>query len=172
LKSAEEIELWWEERLLEAAEKSDYFLRLEDDVVVNKYITHNIMGWPAIHRQDFGVGSVFDLSDTSWYRFKESDGSVWNQEVWITAQGLVFRSELVPSLVKKMREIRGDAFKFRRVFRLNFDQVVAAAMHDLGYKVFFHEPCLVDCVPGNGQSVVGENHDDYRAKNFDPDWRR
>jgi hypothetical protein len=171
LKSAEEIERWWEERLLEASDKSDFVLRLEDDVVVNKHIEHNIKNWPALQRDDFGVGSVFDLADTVWYRFKEPDGTVWNGEDWITAQGLVFKSSLVPKLVSRMREIRKDAFKFRRVLRLNFDQVVAAAIHDMGLRVFFHEPCLVDCIPGNGQSTVGENHDDYRAKNFDPHWR-
>lgn len=172
LKTTEELELWWEERLLEAATKGEFFLRLEDDVVVNQHIEHNVKSWKALSRPDFGFGMLFMMKNAPYYRHKTEDGMTYSEDrIDIYGPGIVFRAEVVPSLVKQMRKIR-DEGRNRRMLLVNFDQILQQAAMELGLKAFVHEePCLVDCVKGNGKSTVGEDHDDYHAHNFDIDWK-
>lgn len=147
LRTSDQIEAWWEERLLLASERSEFFIRLEDDVVVSRSIHQRVSTWGALQQPDFGVGLL--------YRWKGSPSDSWNVErseafprvqdpYHMSAQGMVFKSALVPALVEKMREIRTQR-GFRRIGFLNFDTVLGQACHKLGLAVYLHEPSVVDC---------------------------
>jgi len=170
LKKTKELELWWEERLLEAATKSDYFLRLEDDVLVNEHIEENVKNWKALERDDFVLGSLFVLKGAAFRRFKTEDGQIYTKAVHqLLGQGIVFKSSLVPELVEKIREARRGPLYFRHNL-VDFDTVVARAAHLMEKKIFVHDPCLVDGAVGNGKSALPRDHIDFRSEGFDLHW--
>ncbi len=162
-----EIEEWWEDCLLDAAGRSPYFLRLEDDVLVGASIRHNILTWPALGEADFGVGCLMWLR--GWGE-PPADGRSPNFRK-TTGPGQVWLSEHVPAIVEAMRAIRSEP-GYQRFRRLDFDWIVALAVQRLGLRVYVHTPSLVDCTLENGISTCGPTFAGFFAHDFDPTWKR
>jgi hypothetical protein len=145
--TSEEIEDWWETRLLAASKVPDFFVRLEDDVVVCRNIRHRVSRWGALQKPDFGVGLLYrwqGTNDSPTIIDRSGDFPRIVDYQHMGAPGMVFRSGIVPSLVRTMRHIRKTRI-FSRFGKLNFDTIVGQACHELGFSVYLHEPSLVDC---------------------------
>lgn len=146
-RTSEEIELWWEQRLLKAAKRGEYFVRLEDDTEVSPTIQHRLLQWGAIHQPDFAVGVLYQ-----WEGSPRGEGTIDRSGRYprivdprhMGAPGMVFRSEYVMAVVEEMRNLRMTR-QFSRGGLLNFDTVVGQACQRLGLSVYLHEPSLVDC---------------------------
>jgi hypothetical protein len=147
LTTGEQIEAWWEGMLIRASQKSDFFLRLEDDVVVCKTIQTRILDWGALKEPDFGVGILY-----RWEGSPDHPGCVDRTGAFpkitdyfhMAAPGIVFRSEKVSEILDQIHQIRGTR-EFSRSGLLNLDTVVGQACRRLGLSVYLHEPSLVDC---------------------------
>jgi len=162
----EEVGQWWEQRLLDAAQMHEYFIRLEDDVLVHPRILHHTRNWSALARKDFGIGSLY------FWRYGNPDGVLRDGEeqyiahsLGLLGPGIVFRSELVPDIVERIRHRKRHG-PYCVQGRFNFDTVLWDAVNDLGYRVYLRSPSLVDCRNLPSVNIPGTTPD-YRARDFE-----
>ncbi len=145
---------------------AEYCLRLEDDILVNRHVLHNLSTWPALEDRDFGAGWLFCtkplLDDRLRVRRSRGSGTPYRAcKEMFAALGVLFRRNMIPEV---LRRLKGPAQ----------DIGLSTAVWKSGKRCFFHVPALVEnrvelpSVRGNGVSlryhVAGEL--------FDPEWKR
>lgn len=177
----QQILQWWEGELLRLCDEAEregqkYLLRIEDDVVVNRYILHNVCSWPALVEPKFGMGTLFlwDLLErdvgclarspftNSLYRHKhECPGS----------QCQLIPVALLKLIVPEFSAMRERYWRLARGFAM--DGAPSAALWHRGFRVYIHEPSLVDCHDRGMASAQGlVPKAPLVASSFDAEWRR
>jgi hypothetical protein len=177
------LQAWWAEAMRSAAEAAialgcELMLRLEDDILVNDHIIHNVERWDAVNEQKFGLGTLFypDYWDQAKYIFKQtSRGNTYRNTPDVEgAQGQVFRPELLLKFLPDVQQARDSRGLGKPCFPPSFDWGLSRAAHMHGLQTFVHTPALVDIhqqslhscltVDPAPQSAVGHY---WGAKNFD-----
>jgi hypothetical protein len=162
------------EAALAAARRQERILliRLEDDVVVNRHLVHNVLTWPAVGESDFVCGTLFTMDGRwpgdMWWGAKPSGAFFRRDERVGCGQGWVFNArrvaELLPRIAAAERKLgRGPLF----------DDHLSAAL--FGWRPYYvHVPSLVNCHDGCLLSACGKRwpaghfaHDTFRLN-----WRR
>jgi len=153
-----------------AAAPTELVLRLEDDVLVNRHILHNIQTWEAVHDPRFGLGWLYDpggstrtVHDVMYHRASEDR---WHS-------GPLHGAQAVLAWTRDMPTVRRQAGEYTAVHGLVFDVALAAPLPLLGKAVCIHAPSLAE--HQFGQSTLGNyQHYIYDTSNgtFDLDWRR
>jgi ADP-heptose:LPS heptosyltransferase len=136
--------------------QSDYILIFEDDLIFNRYLSHNLQHWEPLR------SGYLDF------------GSLYNPQLRATACSVAGQFRLVDS-----RTVYGSqAFIFSREF-VNYllahwedrhtlmDIRISRLAADLSKPAFYHMPSLVQHAPG--KSTWGGSF--HQARDFDPDWK-
>ena len=156
---------WWMERLLEYSGMCDWFVRFEDDVLVNRHIAENVEKWRAREDPRFGVGLLF-YPDT----YKSNRDPVTNEygshvvTMW-GALGVVFRSEVVPTIVEELRK-RPTHPKV-----VMFDGCLQRAVLRCELRTYVHLPSLVTGAQLSHESAWRGIAGRHNGLGFDADWR-
>lgn len=151
-------------------------VRLEDDVIVNRHLRHNVRNWAAVREPTFVAGVLFTM-DGNWppsemFRGATKSGATYRTDLGNAgSQGQVFKASAIPRMLskadealKRLRDDRGDE---------GMDAHVSRAMRALRTPLFVHFPSLVNCHEG---SLVGSDGKRKAAGffshgTFDPDWK-
>lgn len=141
-------------------------LRLEDDATVNRHLAHNLCTWDAPSDEEFGAGWLFSPGGVPgiWSYIRGSDH--WgNRARMHGAAGCVFR---VPDIAA----IAAGVARWNSEYGPAQDLALSAAIHAMGRKICFHNPCLVEhrLEPSTLGHVHGRMHTSLGA--FRLDWRR
>lgn len=189
------LQLWWENQMLAMAQKAlengcEWILRLEDDIVVNRYILHNIEKWRALHDPYFGVGLFFWPNywhETPWaFKRSEHTGAAYKDSVDVEgAQSQLLKSSMVEQLIPLTRKARQQRGLNKPTDSVSFDWSISRAARNLGlsthpgvaYLPFVHKPALVDIHNESLKSVIGATDSDPRFhywgdEAFNPTWRK
>lgn len=116
-----------------AAAQTSLVLRLEDDVLVNKYITHNVKNWEAVNEPDFGVGWLF--SPIAW-------AGRWPRCELNGSMGLLFKTKDVPEIMDGARQWLDEHPSQKG--QPHDDLAVAHAVWRMGKRIYIHDPPLVE----------------------------
>jgi hypothetical protein len=170
---------WWTETMLRLAGEGvdgstpDFILRLEDDVIVNEHILHNVSTWPALDKPDFGMGLLFNW-DGQWPPLPQSqrwhfDGSLRRLDLDLAgAQAQVFRASFVPKMISQI----SNAQRWHPPGELVYEKA-SRATRLAGKYVYLHRPSLVNCHVGCVMSADGCKHGGhFSRKTWHPTWRR
>jgi len=173
---------WWKDTLMRKSEESTaggkrgYVLRLEDDVIVNRHILHNVKTWPALDEPQFGMGDLFNY-DGMWPDFLDltrlrpvRDGVLRRLELdQIGAQGQLFASAALPKVFNKVPR----AFEMWSSCGCAYDHIVSRACNYAGFGYYAHLPSLVNCHDGCKLGSKGQLHEGHFShKTFSLDWMR
>jgi len=189
------LQQWWYDAMLEmclAAHSNDqsWMLRLEDDIIVNESILHNIYTWPALDDPLFGFGTLFhpDYWDSAPKIFASSPFSkekYRNTKDVEGAQAQVFHVDTLLQILPFVKEAICSRGLGRPQDPPSFDWGLSRAAFMLGCRqkyrkqVFVHSPGLVnlrDCSRSSTLTAqtkpqtVSEHY--WSHKNFNPTWRR
>lgn len=143
-----------------AKASSELVLVLEDDVLVNTHILHNVATWRYPHDRNFGAGWLY------------SPGGYAQKDVWYTGDwewhgtcGVLYRTERLPFLIE-------HAWKRIQAGR-PWDCAMAHACHLEGKKIRVHYPALVEHLhelpSAIGNPAGGRRHS---GGTYKQDWRR
>lgn len=187
------LQLWWEEHMLKMADLALannclWMLRLEDDIVVNKHIVHNVSSWPALNDPFFGIGTLF--YPNYWERipwaFKKSkhSGEIFRDSKSVEgAQGQLIRADRVHELIPLTRKARAQKLR-NKPTDVSFDWSISRAAFLLGHttygaplRTFVHEPSLVDVHQESCNSLINNIKSDpkfhyWGDHKFDASWKR
>jgi hypothetical protein len=176
-----EARLHYLDLLCRAARRAPYVLRLEDDIIVNKHLLHNLCTWPALRDEYFGMGLAFvnrllyeephnyDNHTNQYGVYRNPASTPWAQAHFF--KSLPLRSA-VESYWQLLYEKRGLGARCENM-SLAFDWAITQAMGDRGYRVYLHQPSLADCTEVADVRVSGAIiRVPHRARDFDPDWKR
>jgi len=187
--------LFWLMALLRHARRGKYVLCLDDDVIVNRHILHNLASWPALEDPNFGMGVAFcggmvlepPLIQTPYG---------WRRERALTPQSQAhfYRSEILTEATMRIWDVlHKEGYRGIKIEKIvyRFDGNITAAFGALRRRIYVHRPSLVDCSEvsmieslaerrprGKGarevadfkiRNVQGRPH---RALDFDLEWRR
>lgn len=167
------------------ARRAPYVLRLEDDIIVNRHIMHNLVTWNATRQPDFAVGVLF--VNHLLYQFPQSDDNHTDQTTGLVyreptstpwAQAHLYSSyHLIPAAQRYFEEL---AEKFPSYYRelhrsaLAFDWAITKAVGRMGLRVYLHQPSLAQCTEVGDHRALSRKKVPvpHRAQDFDQDWRR
>lgn len=153
-----------------AAAKTDYVIRFEDDVLVNRHILHNVVTWPALADPLFGAGWLFvpEIAFGVAKHVRSSRGIKYRNtpEMW-AALAIVLPTKLVPLCLDELKQtVKADQ-----------DLVISRAVWKAGKRCFFHEPVLAE--NRDPVSAVGTRYPRGTTKKhlfagrlFSADWKR
>src|SRR5690606_38757116 len=166
----------------------EWILRLEDDVLVNRYILHNLCTWPATQHPKFAFGTLF-MPDY-WHRTprifrKEPDESCMYRDTKEVegAQGQFVRVSTFERYLNGVPKARRDRGLAKPTNHSSFDLALSRAAWAYEKRVFVHSPALVDLHQESLQSKIdlpkhlgaspADPHSHYWGhRAFDPEWRR
>lgn len=118
----------------------DWTLRLEDDVIVNKHLVHNVCRWRAPVHRLFGAGwlSVTNqmLDDTA-HISRQGDFRCREYMACHFAGGVLMSTKLLGQLMPRIEE------RMRKPGSFAPGVSISSAVWKAGRRVFFHEPSLV-----------------------------
>jgi hypothetical protein len=136
--------------------KADYFLLLEDDLVFNRNIRHNLLKWNPLHRGDIALGSLYNPYLTCLALDPLNNCSIVDPETVYGSQAFILPRPTVEYLVKHWNEVEGMQ-----------DIKISRLAGRLKHPVYYHTPSLVNHI--GQQSVWGGSY--HHACDFDPSWR-
>lgn len=150
--------------LAEASNGESLILILEDDLLVNRHIRHNVLTWQAPHNLRFGAGwlyrngGLYNGGADLWSPNAEVDGgcaTLW----W----GRTLRAA-IPLLEEWFAAHEGP---------LGHDSGLAWAVYRMGLRICFHAPPLVEHRI-DAPSLIGNPHTEWHTTrgSFRSDWRR
>lgn len=113
----------------------EYALRLEDDVVVNQYICENLMSWRVTSASDFGAGWLWR---SPYVKRKTADALAVRGQV-TGSLGVLIRPAVAARCLERLAEERLWESAEREQ-----DRALSQSLCDLGYRVYFHEPPLIE----------------------------
>lgn len=174
---------WWKDTLMRKSEESTaggkrgYVLRLEDDVIVNRHILHNVKTWPALDEPKFGVGDLFnydqtwpDLADRMRIRRVREDVFRRLELDQVGSQGQLLAAAAIPAILAKVG--RAHEYYSNKLF-ISYDLMTSRPCAYAGYGFYAHIPSLVNCHDGCRASTWNSKRDGlFSHKNFDLDWKR
>lgn len=190
------LQQWWQQQWLKAAKLAEeqdcqWILRLEDDIIVNRHIRHNVLTWPALRDPDFGLGTVFWMDywdkDPEIFKTSEHSGEDYRDTPDVEgAQGQVLKTTMVPDLIEASKQAIIDRGFPKHV---SFDWSLSRGAHQLGlqiqersgvpFRTFVHYPSLVNITEASRTTTLSENATPqqwdahYWANNsFSADWKR
>jgi hypothetical protein len=179
-----QIGKWWVEQWEEAGKKATgrgaaLVLRLEDDVVVNRHLEHNVSSWPAVRLPDFGVGSLF-LEDSLIARLAPFEVDTQTGAMRTHLDRLAFgQAQVVPA--EQCGLFARTAFAATEALRRagtasesEFDCGLTRAAHDYGKRTYLHVPSLVQTTALSGESILDRNASRAHSasRTWKSDWRR
>lgn len=143
-----------------------YSLRLEDDVLVNRNILHNLATWPALGEESFGVGWLFCSEALLKARRSVGYGRASktpyrNSREMFASLGILFPRAVIPQVLGKLTGYSQDL-------------AISRAVWDCGRRCFFHVPALVENrirVPSARGNVADPRYH-TTCGFFDKDFRR
>ena len=153
---------FWRDMLKQAAvRKCKYVLRLEDDVIVNEHILHNLATWPALNHAKFGYGTLFVPNywhkNPQHFKREPDDQCMFRNLIDVEGgQGQLASVETFSKIldgVPRAREQRGLA---KPTHAPSFDWALSRSAWQLGLRVFVHSPALVDIHEGSLESKIDE----------------
>ena len=167
--------------------RCSYILRLEDDILVNRHILHNVCRWRAVNSSKFGLGTLFQPD----YWLRRPELFERDQETGLTfrntkdvegAQAQLIRTDLVEELLEGVPKARVEKGLWQAHQQPSFDWSLSRAAWALGLRVFVHEPALVNLHEGSQSSTIDltqhrtqvphpECEHYWGHKSFKPDWR-
>jgi hypothetical protein len=167
---------WWCETMLRLAKEPvngvvpKFIVRLEDDVIVNQHIGHNVRAWRAYDEPDFGMGLLFNW-DNQWPARKTLTkvGHVRRKDLNLCcAQGQVFLTSHLPALIRSIPVAQRSGVRGELIF----DWIVTRACRLAGKYVYSHLPSLVNCHSGCRVGATGIHHQGHSSsKTFQLTWR-
>jgi len=149
---------WRETHLLAAQSETDLVLVLEDDVIVNRNILHNVSTWCWPKHKEFRAGWLMNVGARSGY-------DEWFEgNEWCCTQGVVYR----PSKLGKLVDIAWERMKDGTPW----DLAISWAANREG-RIRTHVPSLVEHLD-HMPSVVGNQPGELRTSRgtFDEKWKR
>lgn len=174
--------LWWLDRWLDMSKRADWVLRLEDDIVVGKFIGHNFATWPAINESDFGMGLgfVFDstVRDNCGIEFLSNGVVRAKAKGFAAGQAQLMRSDVIQELVPKLQDVlTSDKLPpgYHPESPVWFDVGITEQLYRLGYRTYLHIPSIVRTGTLSTTSVASncERSDHYAHKTWrGADWKR
>jgi hypothetical protein len=181
-----EITEWWLAQWSEVAEcaaeaGASHVLRLEDDVVVNPHLAHNVATWPGLRLDDFGVGLLFVddslLTQLTGFEVDTATGAMRSKMDNLSCgQAQLVATELIPKLVAEYPAAKAQLYHRwgHDRERLDFDAAFTHAAHRLGRRLFVHVPSLVQTSALSASSVLSpDGKQRHSAKRtWRDDWRR
>lgn len=126
-------EHWLRTHELAARAKSEFVIVLEDDVLVNAHILHNVDSWRYKHQQTFGAGWLYAPGGYSrrdtWY-----SGS-WD---WYGTCGVLYETKRLPFLIETAWA------RMTGPLKQPWDLAISWACHLDGRRIRVHHPALVE----------------------------
>lgn len=186
-----DLQQWWHSTWLDMVASAQirgcrWILRLEDDVLVNRHILHNLCTWSAPHNKLFGLGTLF-VPDY-WLKrpelFQTIDGAAIRKVKDVEgAQGQLVATDLVAELLAGVPRARQERGLCQDKHPPSFDWSLSRSAWYLGRRVFVHMPALVDLHEESRSSKIdlaqhrGAPPDNPRKhywghESFNPTWRR
>lgn len=151
---------FWRDMLKAAkARGCNYLLRLEDDVVVNEHILHNLRTWPALQHPRFGFGTLF--VPNYWAKhpqhYKQEKDCTYRNLIDIEgAQGQFVRADSFVSILDGAQRAREQRGLGKPQHGPSFDWALSRSAWQLGLRVFVHSPALVNIHEGSLESKIDE----------------
>jgi len=153
----------------------DLVLRLEDDVDVNQYILENLVNWPALDDDRFGLGWAFDPGGSAQSGFDRKHRRVvpatrWSRKPLAYAQGVLLYT----------RDVDWICAGCERWFQTHDspcaqDMAMTATVTEAGKSIAVHSPSLLEHLTAL-PSTLGHNHVGNRVAHsngtFLRTWRR
>lgn len=189
--------LHWLMFLNRAAREAPYVLRLEDDVVVNRHILHNVGTWSALLDPDFGMGILFAHEDNAHHFQRTQYGlSASMARTRIAyAQGQLFESTALQAATKAVWEVlRSEGHGWETLTKKwsRFDGTISLAISKVRKHIYLHRPSLVECsevatidslnakrlTPRSGADKICDEPQrvleeiPHRSLDFELDWKR
>ncbi len=174
------IHAWWSETMRRLASEPffegkppRFILRLEDDVIVNRHILHNVASWQALHEPNFGFGQLFnwdgDYPPRACMAAINRHGSVERKDQeFYGAQGQLFLAEIIPQVADSFLHF-GKNFYGEDHF--NLDGCVTRSVRSAGKVGYLHRPSLVNCHAACSTAASGYQHNGhFSKKSFSLDW--
>jgi hypothetical protein len=119
----------------------EWGLRLEDDVIVNRHLLHNICAWDALTEPTFGAGWLYHSGALSTVRtaMGRTDRGNWFRDApdLVGCLGVVFYVPMIPFIVMGLR-------RFWKATDGAQDKSMTRAVWSRSLRVFVHEPPLVE----------------------------
>ena len=75
--------------------KTELALRLEDDVIVNRFIVHNLTTWPAVHQARFLIGWAFDPGGRGFTVHDRIYQRAASSERWIDCEDVLYSQAIL-----------------------------------------------------------------------------
>ena len=180
---------WYSQIQKAEAQGCSHILRLEDDIVVNEHILHNVTHWAALASPKFGVGTLF--VPNHW----ESRPELMRidpvtQEVFRSVRDVEGAQGQVIPIAKAREILQGVPAAMAQREREtgephpqpSFDWSVSRSAANLGLYTFVHLPALVDLHEGSLQSKIDQEQHTHGTSadpsthywgsdSFNPHWR-
>jgi len=152
-------------------------IRVEDDVIVNRHLVHNVVTWPALAESDFVMGTLFTLDGnypgSGIVAGRRQSGAHYRLDYGIAGlQGVVYDARRLEELA----QVRQWLLK-HKPSDCSFHSMslqIYRSMFQLRRPVYVHFPSLVNGHSGSKISAGGRENlvGHYAHKTFKPDWRR
>jgi GR25 family glycosyltransferase involved in LPS biosynthesis len=153
---------FWQEMIVAAKTRNcQYILRLEDDVIVNQHIMHNLRTWPALKHPRFGYGTLFCpnywLNHPQHFKRDPDDDNLIRNLVDVEGgQGQIVKTETIGRILEGVPLARAQKGFSRPEHPPSFDWAMARSAWNMGLRVFVHKPSLVDLHDGSRESKIDE----------------
>jgi hypothetical protein len=149
-----------------------YALRLEDDVIVNRHVLHNLTSWAALDEPNFGGAWLYVPRPLMLDRIRIGYGPMTRSAYRINGDllggslGVFFRTKDLPAIIDTIRNGAEVAQ----------DWALSRAIYTLGRVVYFCKPSLLEH-DVTSQSSLGHSahhHGIYHTSQgyFHPSWKR
>ena len=151
---------------------TEWALRLEDDVLVNQHILHNLRKWPAKYDERFGGGWCFDaggVTRTVHDRMYGRQGNdKWHSGTLHCCQGVLLRTEEI----SKLRILCEEWFS-KNPGRLSQDIALSNAIAASGKQICIHSPSLLEHLVRYQSTLKNAHTRSHTSEGtFLPEWRR
>lgn len=163
---------------LMAGSSADLVVRLEDDVLVNRHLSENVLSWDALNESDFGAGwlwqslALFKQCRSAKYSSVTRHGNVRRMTRLTTGSlGVVMRPVVVRSVLPLIAthwdraDVKGQQ-----------DLALTSALFELGRHVYLHSPPLVEHNVAHPSLLAPDRPVDpflhTTGGRFDVSWRR
>jgi hypothetical protein len=133
----------------------EYILFLEDDLIFNRHLWHNLMSWRPLREGRLTLGGLYNPG------LRESACSVADQAAIVRSDHIYGSQALLLSRAALTRVVR-NWNRSRGMQDIRISRLAARSG-----SAFYHGPSLVQHV--GSESLWGGAY--HRAVDFDPDWR-
>jgi len=183
-----DIKEWWEHRQPRTQDRDSFYLsvlrkfiasdkrfmlRLEDDVIVNRYIMHNTSTWEAINDKLFGIG--FLSTSERMHKVLRPTSCKYANTLYYNKIGNHFGGGWIverSALESVMPDVEAILQAVKDSGGFGPTTSVADAMCRTGHRCFLHDPALVKIDLSIPSHRFGTATNRYGEQPFDPEFRR